>query len=117
MNVHEYSIVQALMAEVEATAEAHHAGRVDRIHVSIGELSGVEPELLKLAFETFRERSICDSAELAIRVVPARWACRSCGRSLAPGAPLRCGACGHPGKLSQGDEIVLDRLEMEASDV
>jgi len=115
--VHEYSIVQALMEQVEAEAFAHHASRVGRVHLQIGELSGVDPELLKLAFETFRERSICQGAELTLRLVPASWVCRSCARPLHKNAVLRCEACGQPGKLSQGDEIILDRLEMEVSDV
>jgi hydrogenase nickel incorporation protein HypA/HybF len=117
MNVHEYSIVQALMAQVEVEAAAHHASRVGRVHLRIGELSGVEPDLLKLAFEAFRERSICASAELAIRLVPVSWVCRSCARPLPEDSVLRCQVCGQPGKLNQGDEIILERLEMEVSDV
>lgn len=115
--MHEYSIVQALMEQVEAEAAAHHASRVGRIHLRIGELSGVDPELLRLAFETFRERSICDGAELEVRLVPASWSCRACQYVLPQNAVLRCPVCGEPGKLSQGDEIILDRLEMEVSDV
>jgi hydrogenase nickel incorporation protein HypA/HybF len=117
VNVHEYSIVQALMEQVEAEAFSHHASRVGRVHVRLGELSGVDPELLKLAFETFRERTICEGAELALRLVPASWVCRSCGQPLPKDAVLRCEECGQPGKLSQGDEIILDRLEMEVFDV
>lgn len=105
------------MEQVEAEAFAHHASRVGRVHLRIGELSGVEPDLLKLAFETFRERSICAGAELTVRLVPASWVCRSCALPLPEDAVLRCQLCGQPGKLSQGDEIILDRLEMEVSDV
>lgn len=115
--MHEYSIVQALMEQVRAEAAIHRAARVGRIHVSIGELSGVEPDLLQLAFDTFREQTICATAELALRRVAVRWACRSCGRALQRGAVLRCEICGEPGKLVQGDEIILDRLEMEVLDV
>jgi hydrogenase nickel incorporation protein HypA/HybF len=115
--VHEYSIVEALLEQVEAEAEAHRATSVQRIHLSIGELSGVDPELLRLAFDTFRARSMCEGAELSIRMLPARWVCSGCGRAFERGAILRCAICSQPGKLSQGEEIVLDRLEMEASDV
>ncbi len=98
-------------------AAAHHASRVGRVHLTIGELAGVEPDLLKLAFDVFRERSICEGAELVIRMVPASWACRECGHPLERGARLRCETCGRPGELREGDEIILERLEMEVSDV
>jgi len=117
MTVHEYSIVQALMQQVEAEAVAHHALRVGRVYLRIGELSGVEPDLLKLAFEAFREQSICEGAQLEVRLVPVSWVCRSCARPLPEDRVLRCQVCGQPGKLNQGDEIILERLEMEVSDV
>jgi hydrogenase nickel incorporation protein HypA/HybF len=115
--VHEYSIVASLIDRVQHEAIAHGGTRVHRLHVKIGELSGVEVDLLKTAFDTFRERTICAGAELAIDTVTPAWACPSCNRSLAPGAILRCDDCGRPARMVQGDEIILERIEMEAPDV
>ena len=67
--MHEYSIVASLIDRVQQEAAAHGGSRVHRLHVKIGELSGVEIDLLKTAFDTFRERTICDGAELAIDTV------------------------------------------------
>lgn len=111
--MHEYSIVQALLSRVEAEARARNASAVHRLSVRIGELSGVEPELLASAYEFFRERTLCDRAEMVIERVPARWVCSVCGEGLARGAVLTCLACGAPARLEQGDEIVLERIEME----
>jgi hydrogenase nickel insertion protein HypA len=111
--VHEYSIVQALLARVEEKARAHRATAVHRLSVRIGELSGVEPQLLASAYEAFRERTVCDGADLAIESVPARWACTACGTVIARGAILTCADCGSPARLAEGDEIVLARIEME----
>jgi hydrogenase nickel incorporation protein HypA/HybF len=113
--VHEYSIIQALMERVEAEAEARGAIAVDRLVVRIGELSGVEVELLRTAYMTFRERTICQRAALDIAEVPAQWSCRECGEPVARGEVLRCQCCGGPAELRQGDEIVLDRIEMEVA--
>jgi hydrogenase nickel incorporation protein HypA/HybF len=115
--VHEYSIVQSLMEHVEAQARAHHATAVREVTVRIGELSGVEPELLVTAFELLRERTICDGAPLRVTPVPARWACRRCERPVPPGAALRCAECGVPAHLVEGGEILLDRIELEVADV
>jgi hypothetical protein len=55
--VHEYSIVQSLLERVESEARQHEATAVHRIHLRIGELSGVEIDLLDTAFQTFRSGS------------------------------------------------------------
>lgn len=115
--MHEYSIVASLIDRVQQEAAAHGASRIHRLHVKIGELAGVELDLLKTAFDTFRERTICDGAELAIDTVAAAWACPGCDRIVDKGAILRCEACGRPARLIHGDEIVLERIEMEASHV
>jgi hydrogenase nickel incorporation protein HypA/HybF len=115
--MHEYSIVASLIERVEREAAAHRGARVHRLHVKLGELSGVEIELLKTAFDTFRERTICEGAELAVDRVPAAWACPACDRRVERGAILRCDVCGRAARMIRGDEIVLERIEMEAPDV
>jgi hydrogenase nickel incorporation protein HypA/HybF len=111
--MHEYSIVQALVERVAAEARARRATSVHRLSVRIGELSGVEVDLLTTAYETFRERTICEGAELDVQVVAARWECPACGRQIGRGDLLSCRSCEVPARLAQGDEIMLDRIEME----
>ena len=115
--MHEYSIVASLIDRVQQEAAAHGGSRVHRLHVKIGELSGVELDLLKTAFDTFREQTICDGAELAINTVAASCACPSCNRPVVRGAILRCDTCGRPARMLEGDEIILERIEMETPDV
>ena len=111
--MHEYSIVQALVERVEREARACGAAAVHRLSIRIGELSGVDVGLLTTAFATFRDRTICEGAELAVESVPARWECPRCQRDVGAGSLLRCGRCDVPARLASGDEIVLDRIEME----
>ena len=111
--MHEYSIVSALIGQVEGQVAARRATAVRRVEVAIGELAGVEVELLKTAYTTFRERTVCERAEMSVRTVEARWECPRCGRAFAKGERLRCDACGRPARLAAGDEIVLERLELE----
>jgi len=115
--MHEYSIVQSLMAHIEAHAREHKAIAVHRVSVRIGELSGVEPELLRTAYDLVKERTLCADAPLDITAVGARWACRSCGSPVEQGLALRCRECGSPARLVEGDEILLDRIELEVADV
>lgn len=111
--MHEYSIVEALLARVDQEARARGASAVHRLTVRIGELSGVEIDLLTAAYATFRERTICAHADLDVKSVPAAWGCPECGGAIARGAVLRCCDCGVPARLIGGDEILLDRIEME----
>jgi hypothetical protein len=67
--MHEYSIVQALLERVDREVRSHRASRVHRVHVCIGEVAGVEIDLLKTAFETIRRGTACEAAD---RRRPAR---------------------------------------------
>ena len=115
--MHEYSIVSALVGRVAREVDARPGAIVHRLHVRIGELAGVELDLLRTAFETLRERSVCAGAELALALVPAVWHCPGCARAIAAGAVLRCPGCDRPAQLSAGDEIILERIELEVPDV
>lgn len=112
--MHEYSIVQALLERVDHEVKVLQASHVHRVRVSIGELSGVEIDLLRTAFETIRHRTSCHDAALDVRRIEARWECRRCGAVIERGAPLRCRVCEQPARLACGDEIMLDQIEMEA---
>ena len=111
--MHEYSLVQSLMERIALEATARHAVAVHRVRLTIGELSGVEPDLLESAFEIVREGTLCAGASIEILRVAARWECAQCLAPIAAGQVLQCGACGSPARLVEGGEIVLDQLEME----
>ena len=111
--MHEYSVVQALIGLVEAEAHKRKATGVHALRVGLGELAGVEPALLLTAYETFRERTICAGARLDLRAIAAQWACPRCELPILRGARLQCTGCGSPARLVQGDELVLESIEME----
>ena len=113
--MHEYAVVRALMDRVEQEARARRALRVHRVQVRLGEAAGVDGALLATAFRTYREAEGGAVPELAIVPVPARWACTGCGREVSRGEVLQCAACGLPARLTEGDEILLERIEMEVA--
>lgn len=113
--MHEYSIVQSLVDSVTAAVGDRVGARVHRVRVTIGEVSGVDCDLLTTAFEVFREGTLCEHAALAIERVPARWECPRCGIVLPRGAVLRCKPCNEPARLAAGEEIILQRIELEVA--
>jgi hydrogenase nickel incorporation protein HypA/HybF len=112
-DVHEYSIVQALLERVDAEADRRGATTVHRISIRIGELSGVDVGLLRTAYTLVRDRTRCAQAELDIDSVTAAWQCPACRRAISPGDFLRCSDCARAAELVTGGEILLDRIEME----
>jgi hydrogenase nickel incorporation protein HypA/HybF len=111
--MHETSIVQALLEQVETQARAHRATSVQKVTVRLGELAGVEAELLETAFDVYRERTVAKGAALEIVRIPARYRCPRCSREVLRGGFLQCPECEVGARLVAGDEIVLERLEME----
>jgi len=111
--VHEYSIVQSLIDSVEAVASQHAYATVHHLYVQIGELAGVDCDLLQTAYDTFVEGTICEHAPMTIERVAATWTCPNCRQPILRGAVLRCDHCNEPARLAAGDEIILRRVEME----
>lgn len=114
--MHEYSIGRALIDRVEAEAAARGAAAVRSVSVRIGELSGVDVALLETAYRTLAAGTMCERSAIEVATVPARWACRVCGREVGPRGPLRCARCDGPVALQQGDEILLERIELDVEE-
>ena len=93
--MHEYSIVQSLLDLCEENAEKYHAVRIDKVIIKIGIFSGVEPYLVETAFNTFKETTICNNAELIINMQPLTIECNECN-SISESRELycKCQKCG-----------------------
>lgn len=113
--MHEYSIIQSLVDSVAAAVGDRRGAGVHRVDVAIGELAGVDCTLLATAFEVFRGGTLCERAALTIDRIPARWECERCGGEVPRGGFLRCAGCGAPARLAAGDEIILQRIELEVT--
>lgn len=113
--MHEYSIVQALIEQCEGYLEQNSAKRVTKVIVKIGKMSGVEPHLLEVAFETFKEHGICHNAEFIMNVQALTIECRECGLTTElQEIHYRCPECESlEVKVVDGEDMILMSLEME----
>ena len=112
--MHELSVCQGLMRQVNDIAHQHHARRVDKIVLHIGPLSGVVPELIQAAFPFASAGSVAEQAQLEIHSLPIRVYCQIChAETTAAVNRLLCGACGdwHT-RLVSGDELLLQSVEL-----
>lgn len=116
--MHELSICQALLDQVERIAQEHGASRVERILLQVGPLSGVEPLLLQHAYPLAAAGTVAEHATLVIEPAPVRVRCSDCG-SECDAAPNRllCAACGGwRTRLISGDQMLLANLELTIPD-
>jgi len=116
--MHEYSIVDSLLQLAEEHAIKNNAKKVTKLEVKIGVLSGVEPDLLKTAFETFKEGTMCEDAEFIMNIQPVVVRCENCGfeGELSKDEYL-CPKCKSGNlKILDGEDMYLMSLELETDE-
>ncbi len=113
--MHEYSVVQALLEQIEDVAKENDASTVSKIVVKIGVMSGIEAHLLEIAFNTFKEKTICDGAEFVMNIQPLTIECRNCQQvSELEKIHYCCQKCKSTNvKVIDGEDMFLMSLEME----
>ena len=115
--MHELSVCQALMQQVEALAQQHGANRVSVIRLGIGPLSGIESKLLQHAYPLASAGTVAEGADLLIESTGVTVRCLSCGEtSEVKPNHLVCEHCGDwRTELVSGDELVLITVELSRS--
>ena len=115
--MHEYSIVQSLLDVIDENAQKNNAQKVNKVAIKIGVLSGVEIHLLEIAFNTFKEKTICEDAELVIINQPIVANCLECGHINEYKKNqifFECAKCGGVElKVTDGEDMLLMNLEMQ----
>lgn len=112
--MHELSICQALVDQVDRIVLDNNATGVARIVLQIGPLSGVEAHLLEHAFPLAVAGTLAENSALEINEQPIEVECSICGvRSEAAPNRLLCGSCGAwQTRLVSGDEMLLESVEL-----
>lgn len=113
--MHEYSVVQALINQCEDIAKQNNATKITKVICKIGIMSGIEIHLLKVAFDTFKEKTICDGSELIINEQKLKLECKDCGHIFETDEiRYYCKKCDSlKVKVLDGEDMYLMSLEME----
>jgi len=116
--MHEFSVVQSLLGLIEQYAKESGASSVTKVVVQVGVLSGVEPHLLELAFNTFKEGTVAEGAELLIELDKLRVSCHDCGGEFTKdelnAVCPRCGSLNTD--VKGGEDLLLKSLELECDE-
>lgn len=114
--MHEASLVRGLLSQAERVLRAEGADprEAARLRVRMGPLSGVEPELVALAFERLAPGSPLASARLELRQTPLVARCRRCDATFeVEQFRFVCTGCGHERvDVIEGDGFVLESIEL-----
>jgi hydrogenase nickel incorporation protein HypA/HybF len=110
------SLVESLIDEVaDQVRRAGRAGRVIRLDLTVGRLSGVHVDSLRFAFQFLAPDTIVEDAELAVREVPGQARCNDCGAAFptAEYLPVCSNCSGANVQVEGGREMVLDAIELD----
>jgi hydrogenase nickel incorporation protein HypA/HybF len=114
--MHEISIVEALIGQVAAeVARAGCAGRVSRVDLSIGRLSGANADSVRFAFGLLAPGTVAEGAEIVIDEPKAVCRCRACqAETEIDDLVAECPRCAS-GEIAieGGREMVLQSIEVE----
>jgi len=115
--MHELQITERILNIVLKHAGGQDVSRIVRIHLKIGALSDLEDEWIQHYFNYLSRGTVAESAELAIRRMPAVLRCQSCScsfevkREELGHAP--CPECGESGlELVAGREYLIENMEV-----
>jgi hydrogenase nickel incorporation protein HypA/HybF len=118
--VHELSLARSLLDIVLAHAEKNGAIRVERLVLSFGRMSCIEPTALETAFHITAAGTPAEGARLTFEVLPVVLYCLSCEKEYTSGEREipPCPICGGAEVVVTGgtDDLSLIEMEVEAKE-
>ena len=117
--MHERSLVKSLIEQVCEEARLRQLGRIHIIRLELGEFSGVEPQLVELAFDEMALQIWDHTVRIEVTVIPLTARCSACGTTFrVQSFRFVCPQCHSPSvEIEAGEEIRLASLEAEPSPV
>jgi len=113
--VHELSLVASVFDILEEKAREHGAARVTKVVLKVGVMSGVVPDLLESAFDSYKKGTLAEEARLEIVIVPVKLRCPDCGGETArEDTDFSCAACGSRRvEIVAGRDLTVETIELE----
>ena len=114
--MHEFSLADDIVKVASEEARNAGIGRLDKIILRVGDLSGVSIDALEFAFGFLKEENeITKKAVLEIERIRGRGRCTSCGKEIElEQLFLYCPYCETPTvEITEGREFLIATLEGE----
>ncbi len=112
--MYELSVAQELYANSRARADELGARELQTVRVAIGELAGVDPELLQSAWRFVTAESADEFSCLDIVRTAARQVCPQCGATPENHSfPSYCERCKCHMRVESGDRVELLEIRFQ----
>jgi hydrogenase nickel incorporation protein HypA/HybF len=113
--MHELTITQSMIDIVLEQAEKAGAQKVERINLTIGEMSGFVEEAVRFYFEFLAKGTPAEEASLCINQVAGRARCHDCGAEFSlKELDWTCPVCGSNNiEITAGRELFVESIEVE----
>lgn len=114
--MYELSVAQELYAKSRAQADAIGAGELECVRVRVGELSGVNPGLLRSAWKFVTSESADENVRLLLETETARQVCPQCGAVAPPNvttSPHACERCKCHMRVERGESVELTEIRYQ----
>lgn len=110
--MHEMALMIDILQVIQVDALKHGIKRVDKVELTVGEISNAMPEALMAAFDVFKVQNrhiFSESAQLFIEIEKAEAECIVCQRKYVPDNRISfCPDCDMPsGKIISGDILQI----------
>jgi hydrogenase nickel incorporation protein HypA/HybF len=115
--MHEMSIARKLWHEAQRATHESGQGRLARVTVELGPMSGVEPLLLQMALEQLVREEDHGPIELELVEVPLQASCCDCGQVVdVHDFRFVCSLCGSKQlEVCRGDGVHLMSIDLLSS--
>jgi hydrogenase nickel incorporation protein HypA/HybF len=113
--MHEISICQSILNTVQAEMGEEDIEHIRQIHLKIGLLSCVEPEVLKHVFSYIKLGTPFEHSELMIELVEVSAQCETCGSTfIVEKYKFVCPQCESPvTNIIEGKELLINKIILE----
>jgi hydrogenase nickel incorporation protein HypA/HybF len=113
--MHELGVTENVINITLAKAGEAQAGKVLKINLVVGELSGFVPDCIQFYFDALSKGTVAEGAMLHFETVPPELRCRNCATVFQPhDAPWTCPKCGSQSiEISKGRELYIESVEVE----
>ena len=113
--MHEYSITESILTLALDKAKEANAGKITRINLVVGELSGVVAECVQFYFDFISQDTLANGASLSFETKPASVRCHQCNNVFTPkDGNWSCPECRETGiDIISGRECYMESIEVE----
>jgi hydrogenase nickel incorporation protein HypA/HybF len=113
--VHEYSITESILSLAMEKANEAQAGKITRLNLVLGELSGVAGDCVRQYFEILGKNTLAGGAVLSFETRPTMLKCRKCAKAFLPADHnWACPDCREANvEIVSGRECYLESIEVE----